>query len=85
MVASTLRRGAGINFRLGPANLHGAGGDAPSSYIARHHAESRAKFARCNVKHSVKSSEVFRHLWAMMKEKGAIMGNTVAHLLQEVA
>lgn len=82
---SSVASSAGNNLRPGPINSHGAGDDALSPSITGHHAEARAKFTRRNVKHAAKSSESFRYLQAMMKERGAITGNAVAHLLQEVA
>jgi len=52
---------------------------------ADHHAKSRAKFTKRNLSRATETTESFRNLQMLMKEKGAITGNAIVHLLQEVA
>ena len=57
--------------------------DDPSSND--HHAKSRAKFIKRNVSHATTNSQSFRNIQMIMKEKGAVTGNAIVHMLQEVA
>lgn len=50
-----------------------------------HHARSRANFMKRNVHHAASERDLFRDLQRRMKEKGAITGSAVRHLLQETA
>mmetsp|Transcript_32086 Transcript_32086/g.67460 ORF Transcript_32086/g.67460 Transcript_32086/m.67460 type:complete len:1702 (-) Transcript_32086:235-5340(-) len=66
------------------------GGSAPATInfdcaYTDHHAKSRVNFVKRNVNHAATDSESFRNLQKSMKEKGAVTGNAVRHMLQEAA
>ena len=69
----------------GPITKREPNASETSNPYTDHHAKSRATFMKRNVSHAATDKTSFRILQHRMKEKGAITGSSIIHMLQEAA